>query len=195
MLFLLTKPLPPPCLPPLAHPLCPPLFLSSFFIWWYFYFTASSEQNAFTINPAPRPSIIIGYLYKIISSLPKINSRRSGRDSFTRGEGEANYSLAWFTAFKEEVGLHAASLPLCLPASVLAAGLPLRSCGPLISKGPLLVSEISGSSLWGSVSGVSFDLREWVFDWSLKGNTLIGQSCHCLQMYHKADLNMWMKWR
>lgn len=30
-------------------------------------------------------SIIIGYLYKIISSLRKINHRRSGRDSFTRG--------------------------------------------------------------------------------------------------------------
>lgn len=33
----------------------------------------------------PSSSIIIGYLYKIISSLRKINHCRSGRDSFTRG--------------------------------------------------------------------------------------------------------------
>lgn len=61
------------------------LFSLNIFLVVFLYFTAPSRREGFYHKSGLHYFIIIGYLYKIISWPRKINSCRSGWDSFTRG--------------------------------------------------------------------------------------------------------------
>lgn len=70
----------------LSYPLLIPFFPPQYsYLVVFLYFTAQSRREGFYRKSCLHYFIIIGYLYKIISWPRKINSCRSGWDSFTRG--------------------------------------------------------------------------------------------------------------